>query len=286
MKTPPLVSVIIPSYQHSEYIQQAVESVMNQSYTAVELIVIDDGSSDGSPELLKKLADQHEFRLVCRENRGLSHTLNEGIELAKGEYICICASDDYFLQDKLKAQSEFMESNPQYAACYGKAIHFDDKGSRKTTNASQCYSGKIFYRLLHTNFVPAVTQMYRREIFNEVGGFNPDLMIEDWDMLLRVAWQHEIGFLNQPLAMRREHEASLSNPRHAMRFYQNEKLILESWEKKDPYRKHLPSWHVRWFCQLAESNPEEASLYLGAAWKKFYKKRVWRALRKFYSAKK
>lgn len=286
MRNPPLVSVLIPSYQHSAYVQQSVEAVMDQSYPAVELIVIDDGSTDGSPELLKKLADQYNFRLVCRANRGLSHTLNEGIEIANGKYICICASDDYFLKNKLKDQTEFMESNPQYAASYGKAIHFDDRGSQKTTNASQCYSGKIFYRLLHTNFVPAVTQMYHREIFTKVGGFNPDLMIEDWDMLLRVAWKHEIGFLNQPLAMRREHDASLSNPRHALRFYQNEKLILESWMEKEPYRKHLPSWHVRWFCQLADVNPQEASLYLGAALKKFYKKRVWRALKKFYSAKK
>lgn len=92
----PLVTVIIPSYNHERYISQSIESVVFQSYKNIEIIVIDDGSKDQSVTLINGLADKYGFIVIARENRGVAKTLNEGIGLARGKYMSFLASDDYY----------------------------------------------------------------------------------------------------------------------------------------------------------------------------------------------
>src|SRR5690349_13476521 len=97
----PLVSVIVPSYNHEKFITECVESIMQQTYKNFELTVIDDGSRDGSRDILKQLQDKYGFNLVLQENIGLTSTLNKGIQnWGTGKYISFCASDDYWALDK------------------------------------------------------------------------------------------------------------------------------------------------------------------------------------------
>ena len=274
----PLVSIIIPSYNHSKYITETIESILGQTYDNFELIVIDDGSQDNSIEIIEKLRLNNKFIFIKRENKGLCETLNEGINLSRGKYIAICASDDIYLKDKIKLQVDFLETNPNYALCYGKIISFDNDGNQKFINSKRYKSGKLFLDLIKTNFVPAVTQMYRKDIFDNIGGFDKDLWIEDWDMLLRISYSYEIGFLDKYLAMYRNHGENMSGGKNIRKMYENELKILNKWKDTEAYSKVINFWEEKWFSELSRIDKEEARKYLFSALKKIYKRRTFKAL--------
>ena len=119
----PLVSIVVPSYNHASFIEKCINSILTQDYDNYELIVIDDGSTDNSDEILSRLHKKYGFYLEFNKNQGLAKTLNRGFkEIAKGKYLASCASDDYWLPNKLTLQVEFLETNPDYAMVFGKAI--------------------------------------------------------------------------------------------------------------------------------------------------------------------
>ena len=113
----PLVSVLLASYNHEKYVEAAVRSVMEQKGVDFELVVIDDGSTDHSPDILEKLQGELGFRYIHRENKGFVPTMNELLSLARGKYFCSFASDDIMPPDRLKKQSDFMERHPRSVAC-------------------------------------------------------------------------------------------------------------------------------------------------------------------------
>ena len=108
----PLVSVLLPSYNHARFVESAVRSVMEQQGVSFELIVIDDGSTDDSPQILEALQKELGFRYIHRENRGLVRTLNELLSLANGKYFCSFSSDDRMAPGRLAVQSAYLESHP------------------------------------------------------------------------------------------------------------------------------------------------------------------------------
>lgn len=126
-KDSPLVSIVVPCYNHANYVRETIESIVNQTYKNIELVVIDDGSTDNSVEIIQKLAKNYNFTFIYRPNKGLSATLNEGMNLSKGKYFCACAcaSDDLYIIDKIEKKVKFMEENPQYGMSYGKIIRFN-----------------------------------------------------------------------------------------------------------------------------------------------------------------
>src|SRR5690606_14961295 len=133
-----LVSVIIPSYNHEKFVCDSIQSVINQSYQNIELIVIDDGSTDSSVEKIKKLIPRCAkrftwFEFMHRPNKGLSATLNEALEWAQGEYFSSLASDDIILEDKIKIQSEFLKHNKNCIAVFG-GISVIDHDSNQVKN--------------------------------------------------------------------------------------------------------------------------------------------------------
>ena len=104
-----IVSVIMPSYNHADYIEKAIRSVFEQTYTKIELIVIDDGSTDNSKEILKELAQRYEFKLIFQQNSGVCKTLNRAIrDFATGDYIALLASDDHWHSRKIELQMELL----------------------------------------------------------------------------------------------------------------------------------------------------------------------------------
>lgn len=277
----PLVSVLVPSYNHEKYIVETIESIINQTYKNIELIVIDDGSKDNSILILKKLQKLYNFTLVSRENKGLCETLNEAILMASGKYIAVCASDDIYLEHKIEKQVDFMENN-DFALCYSKVISFNNQGKKKYPKSSKYKSGYIFYDLLKTNFIPAVTQMYRKDIFDVIGYFDKNLWIEDWDMLLRISNKYQIGFIDDYLAMYRNHDSNISGSNYSDKMYKNEKIILEKWSNVNNYDKYLSLWSIKWFCNLQEFDKNESKKYLKVALKNFYIKKVFKSLIKYY----
>ena len=192
MITKPLVSIVVPSYNHASYIEKCIESIIEQDYENYELIVIDDGSTDNSRDILSSLQKKYDFYLEFNENQGLAKTLNRGFkEIAKGKYFAICASDDYWLPKKLTSQVEFLENNPNFGMVYGKVITIDenDKIIEETSEYKNrnLKGGMIFKELLFLEFHPPVNYMYRATVIQKMGFFDENIWAEDFDMNLRLS---------------------------------------------------------------------------------------------------
>lgn len=256
----PLVSIIVPCYNHEKYVQETIDSILNQTYENIELIVIDDGSKDNSVNIIQELADKYKFTFIYRKNKGLSATLNEGIKLSKGKYLCACASDDKLFTDKIMKQVFFMEDNPDYGMCYGKIISFDSYGYKKKQIIPNAKTGWIFNDLLMQNFIPAVTQFIKKEVFDTTGHFDENLLIEDWDMWLRIAEKYKIGYIDEYLACYREHELNIS--KQTFKMYQAQKYIIEKWSKNEEYDQIIKYWEAEWFNLLAKKYKKESLKYL------------------------
>lgn len=200
----PLVSIIVPCYNHEKYIMFCIDSIMYQTFTDFELIVIDDGSKDGSPEILKRLKEKFGFTLILQQNRGLAATLNRGLkEFAKGKYATFCASDDFWALNKLALQIDFMEKNPRIPMCYGKAHYINEES--KVIEEYDLYNnvlkgGWIFDEIFTFTLHPPVNYLYRRELFEEIGYYDAAIYAEDYYMNLKVAEKYKIGFIDEYLS--------------------------------------------------------------------------------------
>ena len=200
----PLVSVIIPCYNHEKYVTLCVESVINQNYSNFEVIVIDDGSKDKSPEILKELQQNYSFTLVLQQNMGLSATLNKALkEFVKGEYISICASDDFWCLDKLELQVSFMKRHPNIPMCYGKTHYIDEKSEIIKLFDRQndiLRGGDLFEDIFMFKLHPPVNYFFKTSLFNEIGYFDENIFAEDYYMNLKIASKYEIGFIDEYLS--------------------------------------------------------------------------------------
>ncbi len=197
----PLVSVVIPTYNRADFLPQAVESVLAQSYKDFELLVVDDGSTDHTPATLRPYLSY--LRCLRQENRGVSAARNRGIGESRGELIAFLDSDDRWQRDKLKHQVEFFLANPRAAVCYTDEIWIR-RGRRVNPKKKHAkYSGYIFEKALPLCIISPSSVMVRRGVFEEVGLFDESLpACEDYDMWLRVTLRHHVHFIPQPLIIK------------------------------------------------------------------------------------
>lgn len=215
----PLVTVIIPSYNHARYIESCIHSVLNQTYPAIELIVLDDGSSDGSPAIIERLAAQHSFYFEAQTNMGLARTLNKGIALSHGKYICTLGSDDIFMLDKIKKQMLFMEAHPEIAVCGGNQIVIDSDGLIVNQRQKfECFRTMDFDDLFlqRQPGIPASSAMIRRDVIEREGAYDPAIPLEDMYLWYKLtARGHRIAGLNDVLIYYRKHATNTyRNLRH------------------------------------------------------------------------
>lgn len=182
----PLVSIIIPTYNDLDYVTQAVESALCQNYRNTEIIVIDDGSTDNTREVLRG----YEIKYIYQENKGLSGARNTGLKSAQGRYITLLDADDLYHKDRIKNQVEFLENNPGYDFCYSGVWHFKDGEFGKFLKLKYKYhSGDIFKQLLKKNFIAPSSIIFRREVIDKIGYFDESYRCtEDFDFWLRAAW--------------------------------------------------------------------------------------------------
>lgn len=212
----PLVSVIIPCYNHEAYIQECIQSVINQDYENIELIVIDDGSKDNSVIKIEQMLEQckirfENFYFKTRENKGLCNTLNEALALCKGEYVSIIASDDKMTENKTRIQIEYALKNPDVSSFYGEVQLIDNLGQLKEKKdlPLQYYNFEDIF--MHKFILYAPTQMHKLKDLQEVGGFDPNVKIEDWDLWLRLTKMgKKILCIPEFLAYYRIHENNMS----------------------------------------------------------------------------
>ncbi len=199
--TQPLVSIIIPSYNAEKYVREAVDSALAQTHKGTEVVVVDDGSTDNTREVLRPYTEAGRIKYVHQANKGLAGARNAGIESSSGDYVAFLDADDIFLPDKVEEQVGALEANKDYGVCYSDLLHFDNSG--KLYHHRYKYpSGEIFEPLLHKQFINPLTVMARREIFEKYGYFDESLRrSEDWDMWLRLAHAGvKFYFLDKPLA--------------------------------------------------------------------------------------
>lgn len=283
-KNMPLVSMIVPCYNHEKYIQETIESIISQTYNNVELIVIDDGSKDNSPSILQELSRKHNFKFIHRPNKGLSATLNESIGLSQGKYFSVCASDDILILDKIEKQVNFMENHPKYGMCYGKIIRFNDNSLEKKVKIKNAKSGWIFNDIITAKIsIPAVSTMVKTDIIKDVGKYDEELWIEDWDMWLRIAEKYEIGYMDDYLAYYRQHDTNIS--KQSLKMYKAQKNILAKWKQHKDYLKILEIWENKWFYSLSKNYKQEAKKYLYVALRNIHQKQTIKALVRYFLLK-
>ena len=161
MQDEPLVSVIIPTYNRAHYVVEAVESVLAQTHKNIEIIVVDDGSTDGAEEILDPYKDR--IRYFYQENQGVSAARNLGIRNANGQYLAFLDSDDLWLPDKTELQLNFLKENDNYGFVFSNFLIFTDtENETEIANRSIPPSGYIFPQLFMGNFIGSPTMLMRR----------------------------------------------------------------------------------------------------------------------------
>lgn len=205
-----LVSVVIPTYNRKDYVQEAINSVLAQTYTNYEIIVVDDGSTDGTGEVLQaRYGDR--IRYVWQINQGESVARNQGIAKTQGEYIAFLDSDDLWLPDKLERQISFLQSSPEVGMVSGQAWVIDENGDRhgeQLLGARPDMPGRLTLQelLLQNQIAGPSTVMVRRSVLQMTGGFDPQIKYgEDWDLWLQVIRLTLVHVMNTPLSCIRRH---------------------------------------------------------------------------------
>lgn len=197
----PVVSVVIPTFNRWPWVGAAIESVLAQSYTDFELIVVDDGSTDGTVAHLAKFGDR--IHLLSQPNRGAAAARNRGVNQARGRYISFLDSDDLWLPGKLEVQTDFMARNSDMQICQTEEIWLRN-GIRVNPKAKHRKpSGNIFLQSLELCLVSPSAVLLTRRLFDEVGGFDESFPVcEDYDLWLRIAVQHAVALIAEPLVVK------------------------------------------------------------------------------------
>lgn len=226
--TEPLVSVVIPAYNASRYIREAVESALRQTYSHLEVIVVDDGSTDRVDWVAQ--LDPQRVVYVWQPNGGPGSARNAGIRLARGTYVAFLDADDVWEPDKLERQFAALARRPEAALVYGAMRRMDASGCllEERPRAVPRPSGRIEVSLFWKNTIPLSTVLLRRDCAEAVGLFSddPDLFgVEDYDLWLRVAERYECLGLDEPLARYRLHLGGIS--RRTAHAYNAEQRVIE-----------------------------------------------------------
>lgn len=204
----PLVSVIIASYNHAPYIEASIASVLAQTYGNIELLVVDDGSSDDSVERIRRLQELHGFDFRVQANQGLSRTLNESIARARGDLIVSFGSDDVMLPQRLALQVAYMQGKPEVGICAGNIEEIDDQG-RSRGAPRPLPLRRLDFEDVFLNRkagAPAPTLMFRREALERAGGFDPQIRLEDLYIQLKITRAgYFVDILGEVLAQYRVH---------------------------------------------------------------------------------
>ncbi len=196
------VSVVLPTYNREQMLREAVDSVLDQEYENIELIVVDDGSIDGTPVLLS--AYTNHIHVIRQENQGVSVARNAGIRAATGDLIALLDSDDTWLPGKVTAQVAFFIENPEAMICQTEELWMRNGVRVNPGKRHRKESGRIFERSLALCLVSPSAVMMRKALLDEVGLFDETLpACEDYDLWLRIAWKHPIHLIDQPLIVKR-----------------------------------------------------------------------------------
>lgn len=236
----PLVSVVITAYNRSTFLRDTLESIQNQTYSNIEILVIDDGSDKEEAVKNKLLCEEFDKCIYYyKANSGQPDSRNYGIKRAKGEFIAFCDDDDLWVLDKLEKQVSILNNNPDYGLVTGSIECINEDGSKTGVikNHKGHSHGFVFSNFLFKNRTASITPLLRKEIFKKVGYFNPDFTIgEDWEFWRRVSYYYKFYALPEVLGYVRLHDNNMSksrssNPMEAFELYRKLTTSLLKWGK-------------------------------------------------------
>lgn len=201
MDSKPLVSVVIATYNMAEYLPLAVQSALDQTYRDLEIIIVDDGSTDETPTILdRRWSEDPRVRLITQENQGQTAAKNRGIAAATGKYVAFLDADDQWVRDKLEKQVPRFGDSPKIAVVYSDQRYIDEYGAPLHRRGLEYPEGLITEQLLVDNFVNFSSAVVKREVLEEFGGFDATLpMSIDYDLWLRISTGYEFRCVNEVL---------------------------------------------------------------------------------------
>ncbi|WP_171497907.1 glycosyltransferase family 2 protein [Acinetobacter guillouiae] len=213
----PLVSIVVACYNHEGFVQDCINSIIKQTYQNIELIIIDDGSSDSSVEKINALLEicyerfvRFEFRY--RANEGLTSTLNEALVWCRGEYYCPFASDDIMISNRILLQLNYLKENDQCAGVFGAYEIIDEYGVVCSLRKKSKKKYKFRDIYLHSHELPAPTQLLKMSVIKEIGGYADNIIIEDWYMWLKISkLGYTLDYLDILFVKYRKHDSNISN---------------------------------------------------------------------------
>ena len=192
------ISVIIPTYNRKHTLQRAIDSVLAQTFKPFEIIIVDDGSKDGTKEWL--LQNYPSVQYIHQPNNGVSSARNKGIQISQGSWIALLDSDDEWMPEKLEYQSRFLEMNRDSSFCHTNEIWIRNGVRVNQMKKHKKYGGDIFKHCLDICRISPSSSIIKKDVFEEVGTFDESLTVcEDYDLWLRVTAKFNILFLDEPL---------------------------------------------------------------------------------------
>lgn len=208
----PLVSVVIATYNMGQYISQSIDSILQQTWSNLEVIVVDDGSTDNTPAVMEQYANNHKVRYIKNENQGQPKAKNCGIKATQGEYIAFCDADDFWETNKLELQMPLF-ANPKVGVVYSEVSFIDENNKRfEKAEHEVRHSGKITNQMLIENFVPFGTSVIRRACIEQDGIFDESFRMGiDWDLWLRYSINWEFCYCPEKTYVYRVWSGQMSN---------------------------------------------------------------------------
>jgi len=250
MSTAPLISVVIPAYNCQNYIVSALDSIFEQSYTNIEVIIVNDGSTDNTLQVLNNY--RNPVTIINQDNSGSAVARSLGMKKSSGKYIAFLDADDLWLADKLKEQVEFLENHKDYGLVFSNWVTWkpNDKGEFVSTEISlnksdiivkKPYSGWIYSDLLMDCIVWTSCVLMRHSIYEQVGNFNTNLRRgQDYDYWLRVSKITQIHKLDRIYAVYRQHNESISNKVNSVNYeYIVIKSAIDNLGESSKNKKHV-----------------------------------------------
>ncbi len=254
----PLVSVLIPAFNHERFVERCLDSVLEDRYPAKEIVIIDDGSTDRTAEVIADWVARHAgdvpVEFVRRGNKGIAATLNELAARAHGEFLRLGASDDYLLPGGLDAQVRYLLAHPGKGAVVGDSVVVDRDGN-KLHDSGMCGLHGANKRLYGTDdgirravisqwAIGGPVTLLRKSALETVARWSEGLRIDDWDLFLRLAARDALGFIDVSVCAYRLHESNLSKTRHTatrvMNLIESQNVAMRRADLfEEPYRTLL-----------------------------------------------
>jgi glycosyltransferase involved in cell wall biosynthesis len=250
----PIVSVIIPCYNGEAFLKETIESALAQSYQRVEVIVVDDGSTDGSAEI----AQAYPIRYIRQPNRGLTASRNLGIRESSGSYVVFLDADDRLMPGAIETGLRVLAQHPECAMTVGDHLFVSADGSYLASSGKTCLLSSHYEALLKSNFIEMISSvLFRRSIFDEVGGFNTELRVaEDYELYLRIARDHAICCHPAVVAEYRLHHKNVSHNSELMltmtlRVLKSQTQFIRNPGRLFAFVAGIRSWRKQYGRQLA-----------------------------------